>query len=54
MGLRSLLTGGNKTATNTTGRTPRERARRERDIREADANTDKWLKAGGLAPKKRS
>jgi hypothetical protein len=52
MGLWSKLTGGESASSTPTGRTPRERARRERDIRNADANTDKWLRAGGLAPRK--
>jgi hypothetical protein len=51
MGLWSKLTGG-QPATTPTGRTARERARRAREISAADANTDKWLRAGGLAPRK--
>jgi hypothetical protein len=52
MGLWSKLTGGESASTTPTGRTPRERRRRAREISDADANTDKWLRAGGLAPRR--
>ncbi|MFG3228135.1 hypothetical protein ACGF07_25585 [Kitasatospora sp. NPDC048194] len=53
MGLRSLFTGGNKTAsTITTGRTAKDRLRDSRNVRKADASTAAWLRAGGLAPRK--
>ncbi|MFB7907664.1 hypothetical protein ACFC1T_14625 [Kitasatospora sp. NPDC056076] len=54
MGLWSKLTGGQTASTTPTGRTPRERVRREREIRRIDNGTAKWLRSGGLAPKKRS
>ncbi|MFE5582536.1 hypothetical protein [Kitasatospora sp. NPDC056531] len=52
MGLWSKLTGGQTASTTPAGRTPRERARRARDIERADANTANWLRRGGLAPRK--
>jgi hypothetical protein len=54
MGLLSKIFGGETASTPTSGRTPRERARREREIRAIDARTDAWLRSGGLAPKKRN
>jgi hypothetical protein len=53
MGLWSKLTGG-ETASTTTGRTAKERARRNREIRAIDAKTASWLRGGGLDPKRRS
>lgn len=50
MGLWSKLTGGQ---TADSGRTARDRARRAREISTIDKNTATWLRAGGLAPKKR-
>jgi hypothetical protein len=52
MGLWSKLTGGESASSTPTGRTPRERARRARDIKRADDNTRAWLRSGGLAPRK--
>jgi hypothetical protein len=52
MDLWSKLTGG-ETA-NTTGRTAKERARRNREIRAIDAKTASWLRGGGLDPKRRT
>jgi hypothetical protein len=52
MGLWSKLTGG--TPASTTGRTPREQAQRQRDIRAADAHAAGWLRGGGLAPKRKT
>ncbi|MGW3072349.1 hypothetical protein [Kitasatospora sp. NPDC001132] len=52
MGLRSLLTSGNKTADPTpAGRTARDRARRDREIRKIDAGTAAWLRRGGRGPR---
>ncbi|MEU1284932.1 hypothetical protein [Kitasatospora sp. NPDC005856] len=50
MGLWSTLT-GSKTTTKT-GRTPRERARRNAEIRRIDAGTTSWLRRGGIGPRK--
>ncbi|MFJ2579988.1 hypothetical protein [Kitasatospora aureofaciens] len=52
MGLWSKLTGGQTATSTTTSRTPRERARREREIRKIDAGTANWLRAGGRGPRK--
>lgn len=52
MGIRAWLTGG-ETASTTTGRTPAERRRREREIRAIDNRTSRWLNSGGMDPKKR-
>lgn len=51
MGLWSKLTGG-ETASTTTGRTAKERARRNREIRAIDAGTASWLRRGGIGPRK--
>ena len=50
MSLLSKLLG---TTAETPGRTPRERARRAREIRAIDTRTAGWLRGGGLDPKKR-
>lgn len=52
MGLWSKMTGGQ--AANTTGRTAKERRRREREIRAIDNRTARWLNGGGLDPKRKS
>ncbi|MFH8380659.1 hypothetical protein ACH4E7_06915 [Kitasatospora sp. NPDC018058] len=52
MGLRSLITGGNKTATNATGRTAKDRLRDSGNVRKIDAGTAAWLRAGGRGPRK--
>ncbi|WP_282204521.1 hypothetical protein [Kitasatospora fiedleri] len=51
MRLLDLLTGSKSTAP-ATGRTPRVRGGREREIRKIDADTSRWLRGGGLAPKR--
>jgi hypothetical protein len=51
MGLWSKLTGG-QAASTTTGRTPAERRRREREIRAIDTKTASWLRGGGMDPKR--
>lgn len=53
MGLWSKLTGG-ETASTTTGRTARERARRAKEIRAIDKRTSRWLSNGGLDPKRKT
>jgi hypothetical protein len=50
MGLWSKLTGASTEPAAT--RTPRERARRSREIRAIDANTAAWLRAGIITPKR--
>ncbi|MFE2346463.1 hypothetical protein [Kitasatospora cineracea] len=54
MGLWTLLTGTQTTTPAATGRTPRERARRTREIRKIDASTTTWLQNGGLTRKRDS
>ncbi|MET8624556.1 hypothetical protein ABZW30_12500 [Kitasatospora sp. NPDC004669] len=51
MGLWSKLTGGQTADTTPTGRTTRERKRRNREIRDIDAGTAKWERAGGRGPR---
>lgn len=51
MGLWSKLTGG-QPASSTTSRTAKDRLRDSGNVRKIDARTDKWLRAGGLAPRK--
>lgn len=51
MGLWTLLT-GTQTTTPATGRTPRERARRAKEIRAIDTRTTTWLQNGGLTRKR--
>lgn len=53
MGFLSKILGG-ETASTTTGRTAKERARRNREIRAIDARTASWLRGGGLDPKRKS
>jgi hypothetical protein len=50
MGLWSKLTGG-QTAEPSTGRTPAERRRRNREIHRIDAGTSSWLRRGGTGPR---
>ncbi len=52
MSLWSTLTGGQTATSAPTGRTAREKRRREREIRNIDKGTAAWLRAGGLAPRK--
>lgn len=52
MGLWTLLTGTQTATPAATGRTPRERARRSREIRAIDTRTTTWLQNGGLAGRK--
>lgn len=49
MGLWSKLTGAESADT---GRTPRERDRRAKEIRAIDSRTASWLRAGGWSPGK--
>lgn len=49
MGLWSKITGADQPAGT---RTPREKARRAREIRAIDARTASWLRAGGLGSKR--
>lgn len=51
MGLRSLLTGGNKTASTTTGRTAKDRLRDSPNVRKIDAGTRIWENRGGRGPR---
>ncbi|MFF7991749.1 hypothetical protein ACFZDG_18390 [Kitasatospora xanthocidica] len=51
MSLWSKLTGGQPASTPSTGRTAKERARREREIRRIDAGTANWLRRGGRGPR---
>lgn len=52
MGLWNLLTGSQNNNATPATRTPRERARRSRDIRAIDARTTTWLQNGGLTRKR--
>lgn len=50
MGLWSKITGGQPA---TTSPTARDRARRAKENRAIDKGTAAWLRAGGLAPKRK-
>jgi hypothetical protein len=45
MGIWAKITGTSDSPA--TGRTPKERRRREREIRAIDASTSRWLRSGG-------
>lgn len=51
MGLWAKLTGA---AADPAASTHRDRMRRSRENQKIDANTSAWLRAGGLAPKRRA
>jgi len=51
MSFLSKIFGGETASTAPTGRTPKERARRAKEIRKIDAGTAAWLNRGGFGPR---